>query len=348
MTPFCLFFTPVVEAYSYSVAGKWSDVSQSESLNSILRNQHMLVMGNKTWTDEHGNPFPLYNPEVACEALKRKDIETIYFYGDSYMRQIYAAVLITLNGNYRNGSISTSDWSLRHGGAGCVYAKQFNEKHCGMQQLEEDPVLCNGKLKLHHMHNGGYWINEANGCRHRRHNETKAINVFSTGNHKLVSGGNGRIGVNSAPEHIKLFSAGGGMGFCGQLLKELDDIDKGIGVDMSAGCSNWWMSTHRRIKAHYFDETGNYTRAYNQGMREFFDSGGCGLYNYVDVYNMTQSLVETFTLDDTSEENKQKAYSVSYDLVHYGMEINMIKAQILLDAWIKGMPDIPVRTQTQT
>lgn len=30
------------------------------------------------------------------------------FYGDSYMRHIYAAMLITLNGNYESGSLANS------------------------------------------------------------------------------------------------------------------------------------------------------------------------------------------------------------------------------------------------
>ena len=38
-------------------------------------------------------------------------------------------------------------------------------------------------------------------------------------------------------------------------------------------------------------------------------------------------------------DNKQNSLRVSYDYVHYGFEINLWKAQIILDAWIRGLPE---------
>jgi hypothetical protein len=54
---------------------------------------------------------------------------------------------------------------------------------------------------------------------------------------------------------------------------------------------------------------------------------------------MTHKLVQQFHLDATSEINKQNSLRVSYDYVHYGFEINLWKAQIILDAWIRGLPE---------
>lgn len=66
-------------------------------------------------------------------------------------------------------------------------------------------------------------------------------------------------------------------------------------------------------------------RDYNAEMRRFFDSGACGKFNYADVYNMTAQL---------SLEHPAQAAQMTFDKVHWGMEVNLIKAQIILNALI--------------
>jgi hypothetical protein len=44
------------------------------------------------------------------------------------------------------------------------------------------------------------------------------------------------------------------------------------------------------MKQIYSDESIEQVKAYNKGMRSFFDSGACADVNYADVYNMTQRL----------------------------------------------------------
>lgn len=44
------------------------------------------------------------------------------------------------------------------------------------------------------------------------------------------------------------------------------------------------------MKQYYWDESIEMVKAYNEGMRQFFDSGSCADVNYIDVYNMTQRL----------------------------------------------------------
>ena len=51
-----------------------------------------------------------------------------------------------------------------------------------------------------------------------------------------------------------------------------------------------WISTHYRMKGYFADEDAEVVKTYNEGMRRFFDSGGCADVNYADVYNMTQRL----------------------------------------------------------
>lgn len=57
------------------------------------------------------------------------------------MRQMYAAMLITLNGDYRYGSIKDSTVSPQ-----CEYHRQFFEKKCGTRDLNHYGVVCGGKV----------------------------------------------------------------------------------------------------------------------------------------------------------------------------------------------------------
>ena len=49
--------------------------------------------------------------------------------------------------------------------------------------------------------------------------------------------------------------------------------------------------------------------------------------NYIDVYNMTREFAIT---------HHDIANQMTYDHVHWGMELNLIKAQIIINAIIKG------------
>jgi hypothetical protein len=69
-------------------------------------------------------------------------------------------------------------------------------------------------------------------------------------------------------------------------------------------------------------------KSYNEGMREFFRGGQCGEVNYIDVYNMTASF---------GEHHKDIASKYSYDMVHWGMEVNLLKAQIILNALVSDL-----------
>jgi hypothetical protein len=59
-------------------------------------------------------------------------------------------------------------------------------------------------------------------------------------------------------------------------------------------------------------------------MREYFESAGrCGSVNYIDVFNLTSQLALTLT---------PEAETLTYDGVHWGLEVNLIKAQLILHA----------------
>ena len=102
-------------------------------------------------------------------------------------------------------------------------------------------------------------------------------------------------------------------------------------VGGTSQCSVWWLSTHfRQHPLDNADETYEIVESYNNEMRSFFDSGQCGNVNYLDVYNMTKSLAlgQSVPVDDVKK--------MTHDGVHWGMEVNMVKAQIVLNGLINS------------
>ena len=65
------------------------------------------------------------------------------------------------------------------------------------------------------------------------------------------------------------------------------------------------------------------------GMRSFFDSGGCGAVNYIDVYNMTSALALQLPTE---------AEKLTYDGVHWGMEVGLHISYI--HTYIKYISDL--------
>lgn len=298
--------------FSFSPEGHWVSLKDTPE-ESICKRNYQCILGRNTWEAE-GSKF--YNASDACASVVANGIDTIYFYGDSYVRQIYAATLISFNGNYRNGSL---DSDVDGDGIGCAYNEQFNEKRCGIRQLNRDAKVCDGKLRLQYMVPDRM---DLDACQGREGGS--AIVLFSQGNHKIRSGDGGRVGVNDHKLHSEMYESY----FCSRLRDHAKN-EESNGVRT---CSYWWMSTHQRIIGWFDDEKPHVVKKFNEGMRHYFDSGRCGNFNYIDVFNMTDSLVRNFSLDATSEANKAKSMSVSYDYVHYGMEVNLLKAQIFINA----------------
>jgi hypothetical protein len=325
-------------AIEYSPAGAWEKASDPEKL---CKDQYLCAEGYLTWQSSN-NPT-LFNVDNACDALVDAGIRNIDFHGDSYMRQIYAAVLITLNGNYRNGSIADTDFARSNGAEQCVYHTQFAEKHCGVRSLNHGPHVCDGRITLDPMLNG---VDSLTQCGKQGNG---SIVLFSWGNYKVGPHG-GRHGVNDPAAYSQFFEDSG---LC-PAVRERDEMlankrgkkeaSAGAGFDEEeasgrkrgrslkgkpksdrSSCGMYWISTHYRLVAHFPDEAEHQVKSYNEGMRNFFTSGKCGDINYIDVYNMTAAL---------GQHHKEIAPHLSYDKVHWGMEVNLQKAQIIINALV--------------
>lgn len=241
-----------------------------------------------------------YNSTTGCQALIDKNITKITFHGDSYMRQIYTGMLILLKGNYRNGSLIQDPGSI-----GCEYYKQLYEKRCGVQQLNHDGRVCGGKVLLDPLFHG---IQNLHFCSPTENNHN--IAVFSFGNHKTRSGNGGRWGVNNATIHQEMFS--------GSTCPALSEPPK--------NCKVYWVSTHYRLISWFSDETVEVIKEFNEHMRNFFEERKCGkTTGYIDVYNMTAQL---------ALHHRHDAEQMTFDRVHWGFQVNLLKAITLLNAFI--------------
>lgn len=285
--------------------------------------QYMCTEDNLTWVPDKNSrtgPFKIYNNVTACDALLAKGYTMMFFSGDSYMRQIYAALMITLTGDYKYGSIKNPETSPH-----CEYGRQFYEKKCGTRDLNHYGQVCDGKITLDPILQQLPYKNDLELCSR----SPKTVIMWSFGNYNVINGranfnmNGGRRGVNNATEYQKLLQSH----ICPTVRAEPPG-DK---------CSLYWVSTHYRMKHHFPDETIEQVKTFNEGMHSFFgDSPGssgsntgseCGDIGFIDVYNMTENL---------AQRHAEEAIKLTYDSVHWGMEVNLIKAQIILNRLINA------------
>lgn len=279
---------------SYTSAGTWANSTSEEQCSKFLCTND----GKHFWNSTEPT-YKVYTVDAACQAIEDRGIKRIFFHGDSYMRHIYAAMMIFFKDDYRSGSLSEPENNKN-----CHYQRQFFEKRCNSQLLDRNGTVCNGKLyldpKLHGLENLDH-------CKH----ENGTVNLWSFGNHKLSKG---RYGVNNATAYQLFFN---------NICHSIATSSMHINGQYNTPCSTWWVSTHARRIGWFGDEFPEVVRDFNVGMREFFDSKKCGHVNYIDVHNMTSALVQ---------ELPSEAERLTFDNVHWGMEINLVKIQIILNA----------------
>jgi hypothetical protein len=287
--------------------------TDSEITNTTLcENRFMCTRNNLTWIPKYHNV--IFDHKTACKALIDKGIKKILFYGDSFMRHIYGGMLISLNGDYKGGSLANLTTSSE-----CAYHNQF-EKRC-VHALNHYGSVCDGKVHLDPLlTESDFRFSALNDC-----SSKGTVALWSFGNHKL---GSNRYGVNNATAHSEIFTKEP----CPK-IKERDQLKlekeklilerDHVKREEVNNCSIWWVSTHYRMKAWFGDESPEIIKDYNIGMRKFMDSGQCGEVNYIDVYNMTARLILN---------HPDEGSHMTFDKVHWGIEVNLLKAQIILNA----------------
>jgi hypothetical protein len=306
---------------SFTANGRWGPIPDNETETSLQQelaakiagstvraiisnesicNRYMCSPSNLTFLPDYANT--LFDMKSGCKALIDKNISTILFYGDSFMRQIYAGMLITLNGDYEGGSLANLTLTPQ-----CAGMSQFNEKSCGTRSLNHEGRVCDGKVHLDPILSG---LGELTTVSH-----PGSVALWSVGNYKTTR--SGRHGVNNATAYQELFETD----ICQKLNAR--NSSRNTTANRQDG-EIYWISTHFRVRAIFGDETDEIIRDYNLNMRKYFDEGlRCGDVNYIDVYNVTANLVLN---------HREQAVKMTYDQVHWGYQLNLWKAQIILNA----------------
>jgi len=239
-----------------------------------------------------------------------KGVKKILFYGDSYMRHIYAAMLITLSGNYASGSLKDPTSAPE-----CRYRSLFDEKKCNYWNLNHVGWVCGGRILLDPILQGL----DLGECE----KETGTVNLWSFGNHPFKVHGL-RAGVNDPLVYQSEFQSAP----CPALKNWASLYPDPSASDVGSKCVTFWLPTHQRLAAHWPDEKQDKVRNYNQQMRGYFENpDNCGPVSYVDIFNMTDGLVQL---------GEGVTGDLSSDSVHWGFEINLIKAQLLLNGLLQS------------
>ena len=257
---------------------------------------HLCTPSRRMWETNS----TLYFSNDACELLTNKGIKRLHFIGDSYIRHIFQALILTLTGNYRNSTLIRPDKS-------CEFHSLFDESYCSRDLSVKSKNVCNGRVSLIYHNNPNQKCIKGD------------VYLWSEGNHRVNPSVSNRYGINNASAYSAHY---------------LNDSYKNSWRDghkphplcpqakeTYSICPTYWISTHARISARYEDEKEQRTDAFNREMRTFMESNKCGPMGYLDVYNMTRSLVQDFPDD---------AKLMSFDGMHWGMEVNLVKAQIFL------------------
>lgn len=129
-------------------------------------------------------------------------IHFIYFHGDSYMRHIYAAMLITLTEDYAYGSNAAP-----HQHPQCAYHTQFSEKSCNYDKLKRKALLCDDSLEVVYEENITP-VTQIDDCKMHR----GSVKLWSFGNHVVRRWT--WYGINDPTAYEQLFV---NSGFCDML-----------------------------------------------------------------------------------------------------------------------------------
>jgi len=299
-------------------------------------------ISNLTYSD--GNDDNFLDANSSCSLLNKTNITRIVFWGDSYLRHVSQAMLMTLTDSLlgidkdfkvrRNHSIPFE--CLGGNGDG-----QFSEKGCS-QSLAHIAVnsgeasLCQGRVKLEYIPND-YTVEDYT---KRYCTSSSTLLLWSAGSHPIH--GTGFDGTqHNAPAYQAFFES---LQFCSGNGNNSDtsstDFPKpspspggsveapdavAVAIKQYPPCIMAWMSSHHRMVEVFGRNSHTHIEEYNTEMHSYFDSGKCGSLGkrliYVDAFNFTKALVN---------EHEADAMLMTHDKVHWARVVNLLKVQLLL------------------
>ena len=221
----------------------------------------------------------------------------VAFVGDSYVRHAYIAFLSWLNNNYKDASLSSEH------DANCEYELQYSEKEC-RKQIVGQSTVCDGHTNVTLVYGHAPWITSKVLAKYD-------MIVWSIGRHPFDGDYTHRVGVNDAHElYYRVFEP-----YC-RSRNATELCDKVV-----------WLDTHARVKSNHADE------AYKEELKFHIETPtwiyrGCNIQRIASVWDATSSLL---SFDHASAKN------LSFDGVHYGATVNLLKARAVYDAWAKPL-----------
>lgn len=230
-----------------------------------------------------------------CKTLKGKRVA---FVGDSYARHAYIAFLSWLSDNYQHaalGKIHDLD---------CEYENQYSEKKC-REKIIHAKTVCDGHTNVSLFYGHAPHVDSAKIQHHD-------MIVWSIGRHPYDGNYSHRLGVNDAYAMYTGFFGPRCESYNSTLLAEF--CKKVV-----------WLDTHVRVMPHHADEN------YNQELKFHIEAPtwifrSCNVQRFASAWDATDRLVSNHISD---------AQKMSFDGVHWGSAVNLLKAQAVLKAWEK-------------
>ena len=245
--------------------------------------------------------IPALPRKDACAALLERNITKIRFGGDSFVRHLYVALVLWLSGNYRDGALRPQHDKI------CLYGGQFEEKRCRLQ-LGLQKTICDGKIRVSLGY--GAWYRPV-----LQDLVANDIMIWSGGNHPTT-------GVYGCPQNRVL----NGQNHAGMVDKAVLSKVCVPAFRQLAKKKLFWIHPHEHIVAHCWYETNAYTEQYVREMNTKLQHT-CGLplsHLLAEPRRITSALV-----------NRSEANDMTYDGMHWGMEVNLLKIQSTLLSILK-------------
>ena len=291
---------------------------------------HLCTPNNYTWvmprtSSPSAPPPPFFNSSTACSLLEKLNIKHVYFHGDSLIRQMFQAFLITLSGDFAKGSFSHEMLHNPRYVSKCHGRYQF-EIICSQATAPHDRPpqrTCGGRV---HVWGQGRPTDPSDHVFPSHTRDGRSLVLWSEGSHPLypikILGSNrsddGRF--NSSAYSDKFLSH---YKFCNNSNSSVHSLNFS---NMETRVV--WVSTHYRPgPIVHPTENNKYSNLYNREMRNKMQGNDCPCckLEYIDVYNMTKKLFFISGLNHSIiTEN------MVVDHLHYSMNVNLIKAQIIL------------------
>ena len=255
-----------------------------------------------------------------CELLQQNNVKSIKFVGDSFVRHIYVATVLWLSGNYINGALKRN---YKHGVL-CHGEGQFEEKLCRME-LSFDTRVCNNTVRLYLKYGAWPMVTPED-------LQNNDFVVWGGGNHPTNENYQTRHGTNNAA----IVSKEKIQPLCNKIA------NRNLHDKLEMRKNLIWANTH----VQYFSiwptnqtwpfQSHEYLKRYHGAVHDEFIKHCTGsndniVGNGTTIANIFKGSVSVWNATrDLALNHKEDAANMTYDKMHWGMNVNLLKAHELI------------------